>query len=282
MNKNEVRIAPIFRYGRKINAMSQVDLSDALGVRQSTVSKIEAGKSMPTLDIVVRFCELTKISPNWFLIGHLEIEPTENWDTDQRKVFKNEKSFMEEGGTKIRSFAPILGYMQEKLGYEGYEKFLKDMGLDPDYLINWDSEVHMSAFLEIIQKLRTRELANFTEISAFFNDKKTHGLLAKEYLDSKSVESVIKTYIQNQKKYQRNFSLYVEKEENMTNVQLHLKSSYKETVSSYVESIGDIFNLYVEAWLGGLVNSFLKGIKLQTKTPIIDKDAAFKGEYLLC
>jgi DNA-binding XRE family transcriptional regulator len=68
------RSSKIMREARKRRGLKQTDVARALGVSQASISKLEAGKLMPSALIWFTFCQLTKIRPGSVLTGVLEIK----------------------------------------------------------------------------------------------------------------------------------------------------------------------------------------------------------------
>lgn len=49
--------------------MSQIDFAKQFGVTSSTISGIEAGKSIPSVELATRICEMYNCSLDWLLRG---------------------------------------------------------------------------------------------------------------------------------------------------------------------------------------------------------------------
>lgn len=59
--------------------MSQIDFAKQFGVTSSTISGIEAGKSIPSVELATKICELYNCSLDWLLrgVGEKKNESTE-------------------------------------------------------------------------------------------------------------------------------------------------------------------------------------------------------------
>ena len=48
--------------------MSQIEFSNAIGISQSSISDIEKGNTMPSVDTVMKICKEFSIDANWLLL----------------------------------------------------------------------------------------------------------------------------------------------------------------------------------------------------------------------
>lgn len=56
------------REAREANGLSQRDLADKLGLKVAIVSHWETGRRLPSLDVLVRLCEVLNRTPEFFLV----------------------------------------------------------------------------------------------------------------------------------------------------------------------------------------------------------------------
>ena len=80
-------IARALKTGRKKLGMSQIEMSKALGISQSSISKLEAAILEPSAIDWIRFCLITSTPPDVFL-------------KEEAEVFANPNSGMASGATK--------------------------------------------------------------------------------------------------------------------------------------------------------------------------------------
>jgi transcriptional regulator with XRE-family HTH domain len=84
---------------RKAKGIAQEQLAEVLGIEQQYMSRIELGKSYPSLDRLTRIAEVLKVSlPSLFEFDHLEnevqrVEQIEEMlrnlgEKDQQKIFR--------------------------------------------------------------------------------------------------------------------------------------------------------------------------------------------------
>lgn len=58
MNNHQQRLAELIREGRKAAELTQVQLAEALDLKQSTISEWEAGKFVPTVSNLLRLASI--------------------------------------------------------------------------------------------------------------------------------------------------------------------------------------------------------------------------------
>lgn len=56
-----------FKKYRLLNEFSQIELANLLNIRQQTISEWENGRNKPSVDQLLRICELFNITPNQIL-----------------------------------------------------------------------------------------------------------------------------------------------------------------------------------------------------------------------
>jgi transcriptional regulator with XRE-family HTH domain len=55
------------KYIRKLQKMNQTDLSEKLGISQGTLSEIESGKILPSLEVIMKLADTYKLDLNWLI-----------------------------------------------------------------------------------------------------------------------------------------------------------------------------------------------------------------------
>lgn len=58
--------------------MTQKKVATELEIRQATLSNLEQGSSMPSLDILMKLCEFYNVTPTWLLDDSAPLCPTGN------------------------------------------------------------------------------------------------------------------------------------------------------------------------------------------------------------
>jgi Predicted transcriptional regulators len=94
---------------RKIRGLSQEQLGEQIGIDQKHMSKIELGKSYPSLDRLIRIAEVLQVPlPTLFDFEHLEDAPERSHrieemvqtldERDQRVLYRIVKAFQDRSG----------------------------------------------------------------------------------------------------------------------------------------------------------------------------------------
>lgn len=109
---DQIKIGKFIAEMRKEQNMTQVDLADALGISNKTVSKWETGNGMPDYALVESLCEVLKINANELLSG--ERLPSNDYS---RKAEENIMSLMQENSaTKKKERFQNIGIIIGTIG----------------------------------------------------------------------------------------------------------------------------------------------------------------------
>ncbi len=130
--------AQILRAIRKYYGTTQIDFSKLLGVRQGTLSKLEAGK----LELsALQWIELSGkylLDPKALITGRIEaIGELEIRLHNGSRIgnFKVHKRYLQAMGSTVRTVFPFVQFLVHKVGPERAAEFFKAKKIDPDFFI---------------------------------------------------------------------------------------------------------------------------------------------------
>ncbi len=78
MDKNKKFCLKLYYLRTREKKMTQKKVATKLEIRQATLSNLEQGSSMPSLDILLKLCEFYNVTPTWLLDEKAPLVPTPN------------------------------------------------------------------------------------------------------------------------------------------------------------------------------------------------------------
>jgi transcriptional regulator with XRE-family HTH domain len=92
---------------RKLENMNQTTLATLLGISQGTLSEIESGKSLPSLDVIIGMSDTFKLDLNWLI----------NDSSDKSSVLKEDEYEIISYYRKLETLAQeeVLDFLKLKL-----------------------------------------------------------------------------------------------------------------------------------------------------------------------
>jgi len=214
LNKNDknneaARISLLFRAGRKDRGFSQLDVSQALGISQGTLSKLENGVLSPSATLWFDFCSLTGIPSDSLLTGKIDhghslsgkiLEPSD--------FFRIKSKYKIDSGSSVRSVLPFLIQAKANLGQKKSNSLIEHLGVDPDYFCNVDHSISISFLFDFwkeLEKLRVLDRAKVLHFAVHSRAHEVHGpQFAGDLLSSSGTSGFVKL-INRSRLYDRNF-----------------------------------------------------------------------------
>ena len=78
MDKNKKFCLKLYYLRTREKKMTQKKVATQLAIRQATLSNLEQGSSMPSLDILLKLCKFYNVTPTWLLDDKAPLVPTPN------------------------------------------------------------------------------------------------------------------------------------------------------------------------------------------------------------
>lgn len=104
---DQIKTGKFIAERRKANGLTQIQLAEELGITDRAVSKWETGKSMPDVSIMLKLCEILKITVNDLLSG--EIVTMENYNKEMENNLLEMIKQKEESDKKLLSLEIFIG-----------------------------------------------------------------------------------------------------------------------------------------------------------------------------
>jgi transcriptional regulator with XRE-family HTH domain len=201
-----MRIGKLLQATRKHLGMNQTALAPQLGLDQSALSRVESGKQMLTAHQWFTFCNIAGISPDSLTFGFVELSGRES-------AIRLPSRYSFEKRSKVRSLLPMLDFAKTTLGERGFNVFLDDRKLDPDYFLNLDAEINFNFTLDLSESLVRKTGMNNKDAEAVTraaSEAASHGTLHHYYDHIYANQVQLMTgFLENFPKYENNFKFEI-------------------------------------------------------------------------
>lgn len=200
------KIGQILQATRKHLGLNQTAVAPQLGLDQSALSRVESGKQMLTATQWFTFCGLAGISPDSLTFGLIELDRPES-------AIRLPARYAFEKHSKVRSLLPMLDFARATLGERGFNSFLEDRKIDPEFFINLNAAINFNFTLDLAEALikktgmSSKDAENVTRTAA---QASAHGSLHHYYdcIYSNPI-NLISGYVDHASRYATNFQYQV-------------------------------------------------------------------------
>ena len=104
---DQIKIGRFIAERRKLAGLTQMQLSEKLGVTDRAVSKWENGRAMPDTSIMLELCDALNISVNDLLLG--EVTSMENYNEKNEKLLLEITKEKEEADKRLLAMEWVIG-----------------------------------------------------------------------------------------------------------------------------------------------------------------------------
>lgn len=200
------RIGRILQATRKHLGLNQTAVAPQLGLDQSALSRVESGKQMLTATQWFTFCGLAGISPDALTYGVIELDRPES-------AIRLPARYAFEKRTKVRALLPMLDFSRATLGERGFNSFLEDRKVDPEFFINLNAEINFNFMTDLAEALVRKTNMNSKDAEAVTRtaaDPSSHGAL-RHFYDCIYTNQInlISGYVDQAARYNSNFQTQV-------------------------------------------------------------------------
>jgi transcriptional regulator with XRE-family HTH domain len=200
------RIGRILQATRKHLGLNQTAVAPQLGLDQSALSRVESGKQMLTATQWFTFCGLAGISPDALTYGLIELDRPES-------AIRLPARYAFEKHSKVRSLLPMLDFGRATLGERGFNAFLEDRKVDPEFFINLNAEINFNFLIDLAEALvrKTNMSSKDAEaVSRTAAEPMSHGAL-RHYYECICANQInlISGYVDQIGRYGSNFNVQV-------------------------------------------------------------------------
>ena len=106
---DQMKIGRFIAECRKKMNLTQMQLSEKLGITDRAVSKWETGKAMPDASIMLELCDVLKITVNDLLNG--EVVTMENYNKEMENKLIEMVKEKEENDKRLLTFEVVIGIL---------------------------------------------------------------------------------------------------------------------------------------------------------------------------
>ena len=245
-----IQIGKLLQATRKHLGLNQTAIAPQLGLDQSAMSRVESGKQILTATQWFNFCKIAGISPDCLMYGTVELNHLES-------AMRLPPRFSFEKHTKVRALSPMLEYARIKLGERGFDAFLDECKIDPDFFLNLSAEINFNFVIDLTEVLVQKtgmDSKDAEDITRVASKETVHGTLHHlyDYLYTNQL-SLISAFIDNVTSYGSNFKYeIVDADKNEIDIAITPLAHMKEFDFKENTLLGDFFAHYDKGFLQNL------------------------------
>jgi pimeloyl-ACP methyl ester carboxylesterase/transcriptional regulator with XRE-family HTH domain len=206
-NSELKKISQVWKAGRLLLGLSQKELSKALDISQSGISKYESMHLEPSASDWYNFCQFAGFDAHATLdLGYI----------DGKKKYKNrlhaESSFTlpmryrVDFLLKIREIIPYKECIISELGEEAWLSFLKESKVVPEMFYVYDFQLSLNFLNDLIKWSNKQEFDLLKSSKKYSAILENHGILQNDYAKKQKKLTLIKCLFENQPYYHRVFT----------------------------------------------------------------------------
>lgn len=204
-------IAQLWKVGRLMAGKTQVELSLALGISQSSISKYESMNLEPSASDWYQFCQYVGIDAHKTLsLGYIDGKKKFKHRLFGDSMLKLPMRYRRDFLLKIRELIPFRTCIRTELGAGAWETFLKQHKIDDDIFFIYDFQVSMSLLKDLMEWCREQNFDLMEKIKTYSGDTKLYGVLNEKYAKRKKPHELIKEILEDQIYFHRVFASQIE------------------------------------------------------------------------
>lgn len=95
MNYNKEDIGERIQRKRHSLNFTQEQLAEMVNTSKNTISNIERGENPPSVEFIVKICNVLGADPNYYILGEVPNDDIEKYDNSLLKLSANERKFVQ-------------------------------------------------------------------------------------------------------------------------------------------------------------------------------------------
>lgn len=203
---------------RKLKGLNQKQMADLLQSTQSTISKIEDGKSILTAAQWYYLCSQLNIGADALEFGKIDDMLPARFQKrfeDQVANYKLPKKYKLNAAITVRGLSPLTEMIKNK-SEEGFIEEMKSMGVDSDYFGKLDHLIGGNFFIDLYEKVfkKNEKYLKDAFSQRYFNTQNVHGGLYRELNRIEEPERRLHFYSSKSALYDCSFKRSLKKESN--------------------------------------------------------------------
>lgn len=251
-------IARLWKVGRLLAGKTQVELSLALGISQSSISKYESMALEPSASDWYQFCQYVGIDAHKTLsLGYIDGKKKFKHRLFGDSMLKLPMRYRRDFLLKIRELIPFRKCVRTELGAEAWETFLSEHKIDDDLFFIYDFQVSLCLLQDLIKWCQERSFNLMEKVASYSGDIKLYGVLNEKYSKRKRPQDLIKEIMDDQVYFHRVFSSQIES----TSQGLKVSTVINEDALDFFEE------KILKNFLSYKIESFKQAIQQNNTTP---------------
>ncbi|HXH31380.1 MAG TPA: helix-turn-helix transcriptional regulator [Bacteriovoracaceae bacterium] len=208
------KISELWKAGRLLGGKTQVELSRALHISQSSISKYETLGLEPSATDWYNFCQFVGIDAHktlqlGYIDGKKKFKHRLFGDSNFRLPLRYKRDF----SLKIRELIPFKECLVAELGLATWLEFLTESEVDKEMFLVYDYQVSLDLLNDLISWCDERDFSILERVQKYSGMFSSHGILHEEYARKKKPSELLMAMLEDQVYYHRVFRTEVTSDE---------------------------------------------------------------------
>ncbi len=201
------KISQVWKAGRLLLGLSQKELSKALGISQSGISKYESMHLEPSASDWYNFCQFAGFDAHATLdLGYIDGMKKYKNHLHADSSFTLPMRYRVDFLLKIRELIPYKHCIITELGEEIWSEFLKEAKVVPEMFYVYDFQLSLNFLNDLIKWCNKNNFDLIKSSKKYSAILENHGILQNDYGKKQKRFSLIKSLFDNQPYYHRVFT----------------------------------------------------------------------------
>lgn len=248
------KVSSIFRTARKLRGKTQVEVAKHLGVSQSCISKIEAGKLLPSVSEWFLFTELVEIrADESYHYGYLDQAlPVQESGAYAGSSFKLPEKYVQHDRSKVRTALPFIQHFVDHYGAARWRSYLAKEKMDPDFFLVYDGQLSPQFSLDLATRMIEGGVLKPNSVEVLARHSRNpamHGRLQQEYSQLTRNRDLVVTLINGIERYEANFDYQWEEQSTQRLTLSVTPHEHMKDISYRNDTLGDFVCRYRKNYL---------------------------------
>ncbi len=242
-------VIKLIKVVRKLHKVGQVEMASILGVNQSSVSKIESGHAVLSLEGYTQFCLKFNIPLNAHLLDYIDdMKFTDSSACmNLNHSFKIDSRYCIFSSIAVREVRPLIEYSKHQFGETYLNKKLEEKKVDPLYFYKMDNVINPLFLVDFTNEIIKEKGIKLHDIfsSKYFYSPSVHGNVYENLSSSNSAIEALEKYVNVSPLYDCNYNRELKKVNKKTaKLIMTPKPKYLEFTQKWEDDKKDLIDKY--------------------------------------
>ncbi len=242
-------VIKLIKVVRKLHSVDQTEMASILGVNQSSVSKIERGNAVLSLEGYTQFCLKFNIPLHAHLLDYIDDMKFINLNNSIKfnHSFKIDSRYRNFSSIAVRAIRPLIEFSKNQFGETYLNKKLEEQKVDPLYFYKMDNVINPLFLVDFSKQIIKEKNIKLHDIfsSKNFYTSSVHGNVYESLSSSKTVIEAVEKYVDVSQLYDCNYDRELKKVNKKTiKLTLSPRTKYLEFTKDWEDDKKDLIKNY--------------------------------------